>query len=166
MAFGVPQWGTDSWNSQTIGPQGKNCYWVVATQIFFIFNPNLGRMNPFWLIFFRGVESTNQVRIVRIVWVDPGSFCWRVRTCPENEQWRFGDGHPTFKRRYVLGSKLPWFQYSRGWLMLYRFSHLLWFHFLSFVWPSYNMGGVKGDHSRYKSKGWFTSELDSPNFAS
>ena len=24
---------------------------------------------------------------------------------------KIGDGHPTFKRRYVLGSKLPLFQY-------------------------------------------------------
>ena len=32
--------------------------WVVATQIFFIFNPTWGN-DPIWLIFFRWVETTN-----------------------------------------------------------------------------------------------------------
>ena len=34
--------------------------WVVATHIFFIFTPkNWGKMNPFWRIFFKGVETRN-----------------------------------------------------------------------------------------------------------
>ena len=37
--------------------QCKNV-WVVATQIFFIFTPTWGS-EPVWLIFFKGVETTN-----------------------------------------------------------------------------------------------------------
>jgi len=33
--------------------------WVVATQRFFHVHPYLGKMNPFWLIFFTWVETTN-----------------------------------------------------------------------------------------------------------
>ena len=36
----------------------------MATQTFFIFHPYLGKMNPFWLIFFKWVETTNQHRYV------------------------------------------------------------------------------------------------------
>ena len=37
-------------------------YWVVATQISFIFTPIWGRF-PFWLLFFKRVETTNQFRL-------------------------------------------------------------------------------------------------------
>ena len=37
----------------------KYFIWVVATQIFFIFTPKIGEDFPFWLIFFRWVETTN-----------------------------------------------------------------------------------------------------------
>ena len=33
-------------------------YWVVVSDIFY-FHPYLGKMNPFWLIWFKGVETTN-----------------------------------------------------------------------------------------------------------
>ncbi len=46
---------TSNWNPGTSHP---NIIWVVATQIFFIFTPIWGRF-PFWLIFFKGVETTN-----------------------------------------------------------------------------------------------------------
>ena len=47
--------------------KGNNCVTVmvflqvVASQRFFYFHPNLGKMNPFWLIFFKGVDTTNQI---------------------------------------------------------------------------------------------------------
>ena len=33
-------------------------FWVVATQILFMFNPKIGEMIPIWLIFFKFVETT------------------------------------------------------------------------------------------------------------
>ena len=41
------------------GTNGRNIiYWVVATQIFFIFIPTWGN-DPIWLIFLKWVETTN-----------------------------------------------------------------------------------------------------------
>ena len=36
--------------------------WVVVSNIFY-FHPYLGKIPIFWLVFFKGVETTNQVSI-------------------------------------------------------------------------------------------------------
>ena len=54
---------------------------VVATQIFFIFNPIWGRF-PIWLIFFRWVETTNQFD-----YFDPflQPLIWSFGSCPQKK---------------------------------------------------------------------------------
>ena len=57
--------------------RNRSYIWVVATQRFFIFifSPrNLGKMNPFWLIFFKGVGSTTNYRHAVKRWL--GWFGW------------------------------------------------------------------------------------------
>ena len=56
------------WSSVLAGPKLSR-WWF---QIFFIFIPIWGRF-PFWLIFFRGVETTNQLYICCIICLfEPG----------------------------------------------------------------------------------------------
>ena len=58
-------------------PQGRWCCWVVATQIFFLFNPDpWGKMNPIWRAYFSdGLKLNHQPGWF---WENfPGSWFWR-----------------------------------------------------------------------------------------
>ena len=100
----------------------------VATQTFFMFTPTLGKMNPFWLIFFQlgwshqlAVGSHVFLRKIQMEKID-GSFCWVVKPSgsfpfPNLHRWfsrSFGDGNRSSRLRCRLVSFHP--QFSR-WLM-------------------------------------------------
>ena len=56
--------GSTNWGWFLLGPEElfkiSKKVWVVKLQIIVYFHPYLGKMmNPFWLIFFKGVETTN-----------------------------------------------------------------------------------------------------------
>ena len=61
-------------------------YWVVVLNMFY-FHPYLGKMNPFWRIFFKWVETTNQ-----IMWTSRQSsgvlFASRESMCIQLYQWK------------------------------------------------------------------------------
>ena len=79
--------------------------WVVATQIFFIFTPIWGN-DPIWLIFFRWVETTNQLWMEVVNEYDTNYIAYfdlfGVLQLPEPESSR---------RNKSCHSKHTWFQW-------------------------------------------------------
>ncbi len=115
--------------------QSKTRWWF---QTFFIFTPIWGRF-PFWLIFFRWVETTNQKTICRAekgltVWRNPQgctSFRLAGKFHRQHEQvhlvgWFEDPGIPIFFPKHVLG---PYWACTR----LGHFFLLMWYATPDFV---------------------------------
>ena len=56
----------------SIWPESTARWWQL--KYFWNFHPYLGKMNPFWLILFKGIETTNQKR----VWICQSYLCWML----------------------------------------------------------------------------------------
>ena len=103
--------------------------WLVVWNMNFIF-PYIGNNHPNWLIFFRGVQTTNQTKYGYVAYVQIFFFC------DPGQQERYLDGHA------VWGTILPWMwtafaqrtrniQYNGGITCVHRRIHWIYIRMIS-----------------------------------